>query len=255
MKKILAIGSSVLLLLAAGCKKEAERIADFELQPNTQAFLKINVVSVYRANPSFQLKVNDTRVSNLITARTPFPGGGFNTNGDNRPDYLSITPGNTKVAATIPNRNTNNDSMVLYTTNLNLEAGKYYTAHITDTAANTKVVLLEDDIAMPERGTSRYKFVHLMPNVPFIDLYHGTLLVANRVPYLGNVVFTRPTAGASTAWSIRESGTSPTSTALATYSSANTIIDQRGYTIFTLGYKGVTSTDARRPFVSFLLNK
>lgn len=254
MKKIFFIGSAV-IMLAAGCKKEAEKIADFQLHPSTNAGLKINFVSTYARNPTFQLKVNDTRVSNLITTRTPFPGGGFNTNGDNRPDYLSVVPGATKVAATIPNRNTVNDSIVLYSTSVNLDAGKFYTAHITDTAANTKVVLLEDDITMPAPGTSRYKFVHLMPNVPFIDLYHGTEVVASRVPYLGSVTFTRTISGASSAWTIREAGTSPTSTALATYSSANTIIIQRGYTIFSLGYKGVTSTDVRRPFVSFLLNK
>lgn len=240
--------------MALSCKKETERTADYQLHSTNNASLKINFVSTYSRNPTFQLKVNDVRVSNLITARTPFPGGGFNTNGDNRPDYLSVTPGTTKLSATIPNRNTASDSIVLYTTSVDLRAGKHYTAHITDTAANTKIVLLEDDVTMPAPGTSRYKFVNLMPNVPFIDLYHGSEMVANRVPYLGNVVFTRNMAGASQAWTIRESGTSPTSTALATYSSANTIIGQRGYTIFSLGYKGVTSTDARRPFVSFLLN-
>ena len=258
MKKILSIGSiAFLLLLGAGCKKQAEKIADFSLQDGGQSFLKINFVSNYAANPSFQLKVNDVRVSSLITARTPFPGGGFNTGGDNRPDYLSVMPGSVKVTASIPKKNTNTDSVTLYNTTVNLTEGKYYTVHITDTAANTKMVLVEDDISFPAIGTSRYRFIHLMPNVTALDLYQGSVKVASNVPYLGSVVITLPTtaAGVSSTWTIREVGSSPTSTGLATYGSANTIIDQRGYTIFALGYKGVTTTDARRPFVSFLLNK
>jgi len=257
MKKILNIGCclSLLALMSTGCKKEAEKIADFTTVPSSQALLKINVVSMYLANPSFQLKVNDARVSNLITARTPFPGGGFNTSGDNRPDYLPVDPGAVKVAATIPKKNTNTDSVSIFSTSVNLAAGKYFTLHVTDTAANTKYVLLEDDITFPAVGTSRYRFVHLIPNVAALDLYHGTTLVASNIPYLGNTVIIRPTLGAAQGWTVREAGSGPTGAVLATYTSANTVIDQRGYTIFAMGYKLSSTTDVRRPFLSFLLNK
>lgn len=260
MKKILTISSSlaILFLVITGCEKEAEKTAEFTMVTTNQALLKINYNAAYTANPGVQLKLNDTRVSSLITARTPFPGGGFNTGGDNRPDYLTVAPGNVKLGVSIPNNNTNSDSVVLFTTSFTLEANKNYTAHITDTGANTKIVLLADDVTMPDTGTSRYKFVHLMPNVTAIDLYHGTTLVAANVPYLGSVVFNRLTWGATSSWTTREAGSGPAGTVLATYSSTNTIIPQRGYTVFAVGYKGLATTApgyaTRRPYVSFFLN-
>jgi len=237
-----------------GCKKEAEKIADFTLVPTSQALLKINYNSAYNLNPSVQLKVNDTRVSGLITARTPFPGGGFNTNGDNRPDYLPVTPGSVKLGVSIPKKDTPTDSIGLFTTSFNLEANKNYTAHITDTGANTKIVLLTDDISMPDTGSSRYKFVHLMPNTTALDLYHGTTLVASNIPYLSSIVFTRPTFGASQVWTVREAGTGVGGPVISTYTSGNTVLIQRGYTVFAIGYKGATD-NTRKPYVSFLLNK
>ena len=69
MKKILSISFffASVFLITTGCEKEAEKIADFTLVPTSQALLKINFNSAYNSNPSVQLKVNDTRVSNLIT--------------------------------------------------------------------------------------------------------------------------------------------------------------------------------------------
>lgn len=255
MRKFPIIISSLFsLALVSGCKKEFKPVAEYQTSVPTQANLKINYNSAYNANPSVQIKINDVRVSNLLTARTPFPGGGFNTGGDNRPDYLQVNPGAVKISISIPKKDTPTDSIVLFTSNINVEANKYYTAHITDTAANTKLLLQTDDLANPAANTSRYKFVHLIPNVGALDLYHGGVLVASNVPYLGSVTFTRPIPGASSVWDLREAGTSPTSTVLATYTSANTIINMRVYTIFAVGYKGQTST-VRRPYVSFFLNK
>jgi hypothetical protein len=261
MKKIIntSLSLALLFLMGTGCEKEAEKIADFSTVSSGEALLKINFVSAYTANPSVHLKLNDVRVSNLITARTPFPGGGYNTAGDSRPDYLSVNPGSIKLSAAIPNRNTANDSIVLFNSTISLAANKNYTAHITDTGANTKVVLLTDDISMPDTGTARYTFVHLMPNVAALDLYHNNTLVASNVPYLGSVVFNRPTRGASPIWNVRQAGTGAAGTVLATYSSTNTVLARRGYTVFALGYNGLLTTapgyTARRPYVSFLLNK
>jgi hypothetical protein len=256
MKKLLNIPFFIVCfsVIIASCEKKAEKIADFTMSTSSETQLKINYNSSYTANPGIQLKLNDVRVSGLITTRTPFPGGGYNTNGDSRPDYLEVKPGVTKLTVSIPKKNTATDSVLLYSTTFNLEANKNFTAHITDTGASTKILVLNDDITMPEAGTARYKFVHLMPNVAALDLYHGTTLVASNIPYLGNVVFTRPTTAALPDWTIREAGTPSTGVALSTYSSTNTVLNQRGYTVFAIGYKGPTDA-VKKPYVSFLLNK
>ena len=257
MKRLLYIGLVLFSGLSlTGCDKETEWTAEANNVPaERQAFLKINYVSNYAANPSVHLTVNDIRVSNLITARTPFPGGGYNTGGSNFGDYLSVRSGPNKVSVAIPHRNYFGDSVLLYTTNLTLEPNMYYTLHITDTASKTKQLLTVDDLTQPEAGQTRFRFINLMPNVAAVDLYYGTTKVASNIPYLTSSTYiTMAVPTTALAWSIREAGASATSTALATYTSANTTLSQRVYTAFALGYKS-SSDAARRPYISFYLNK
>lgn len=251
--------SSALLFLA-GCDKEDVVTATNNNVPSGMALLKINYNSAYVSNPTVQFSVNKNRVSGLVATRTPYPGGGYNTGGNNYPDYLSVDPGNIEFGVAVPKKNTNADSIVFLTKNISLAADKRYTLHITDTGTNTKTVLVEDNIALPQPNTARYRFINLMPNVAAVDLYYGTTVIAGNIPYLGVspdfVVPFPSTASPLQTWSIRETGSSPTSTALASYSSANTVLNQRVYTAFAVGYKGVPTTDnTRKPYISFLLNR
>jgi hypothetical protein len=259
MKRILIMFSlaCTIGLAFTSCKKEVVRVAAETNVESDKAKLKVNYVSAYNSNnPGIQVKLNNSRVSNVVTFRTPYPGGGFNTGGGSTNDYLVVTPGQTTLKISVPNFGKETDSVELFSTALNLAAGKNYTAHITDTGANTKIALLEDDITQPAFGKSKYRFVNLMPNVPAIDLYYGTTLVASNVAYLASSpYFELPLPVTSLTWSTRETGSSPTSTALATYLSASTSTNRRVYTIFASGYKGITgTTNPRRPFVSFILN-
>lgn len=245
----------VVVLVTVSCTKTNEYTATRTYVTAEEALLKINYLSAYVANPGVQLSINNTRVSGVITGRTPFPGGGYNTNGDSRPDYLSITPGANTLSIAIPKKGTNTDSVVLFSTSLTLVKGKNYTVHVSDTLAKTKALLIEDELAEIEPNYARYRFVNMMPNAPFVDLYYGTKLVATGIPYLGySAYFNLPYTTAATPWDIRETGTLPTSTALASYPSSNTTLNQRMYTVFALGYKGATAATTK-PYVSFLLNK
>jgi hypothetical protein len=250
---LLIITTSFVLL---GCKKEIAWKADNTLVSSGQARLKINAVTQYRANPSFQLKINGTRVSNLITARTPYPGGGYNTGGGSANDYMAVPSGVVNIIGAIPKAGTATDSVVLFNRNITIDQNKNYSAHIADTGANIRVLVLEDDLTPAESGFAKYRFVNLMPNAPAVDLYFGTTLVATNIAYMSaSNYFTVPTTPTA-AWNIRETGTAANSTAMATYA-ANTAVQQttRVYTVFASGYKGLPSTDPRRPFVAFYLVK
>lgn len=244
------------MVIAAGsCSKKADYTADRTFVTPGDALLKINYLSAYALNPGVQIKINGQRVSGLITGRTPFPGGGYNTNGSNFPDYLAVSPGSTTVSITIPKKNTNVDSVVLFTTTVNTVAGKNISLHVSDTLAKTKALAIEDDLSIPAPNYSSYTFVNMIPNAPSVDIYYGTTLMASGVGYLGSSkVFTNLVQTVAGTWSIRETGTLPTSTALATYSSLNTSINQRAYTVFASGYKGSTATNTK-PYVSFLLKR
>jgi hypothetical protein len=252
MKKIV-INSLFCLAVAgfAGCEKDKDYKAPFETASSSDALLKINYASAYVANPSVQLNIDDVRVSGLITGRTPFPGGGYNTNGSNFPDYLSVAPGTRKISVVIPKKNTNIDSIVLFSTQADLNRNTNHTLHIMDTFTRTKSLLVKDNLTPPAFRKIRYRFVNLMPNANPLDLYFGTEKVASAVPYnTEGVVFEIPTQTAA-AWNIREVGSA---TVLATYTSANTVVNERVYTAYAMGYKGATAT-ATKPYISFFLNR
>lgn len=243
-----------MIFFVSSCNKDTEYKAPQTFPNGNTAYLKINYASLHATNPSVQIAINDVRVSGSITGRTPFPGGGFNTSGSSFPDYLAVKAGVNKLSIVGLNRGTQKDSVVMFFTNINLQAGKFYTAHVTDTAARTQALLLEDVLGFKDT-TSRYRFVNLMPNVPLVDLYYGTTLVSSAIPYLNSsAYFDLPSPLLTAAWTIRETGTAPTSTALATFTSTNTSLRGRVYTAFALGYRGQTLATTR-PYISFLLNQ
>ncbi len=246
--------SGTFLFVMAGCTKDHSYKATYVATESNKALLKVNYLSAYATNPGVIISINKVRMSGVITSPTPFPGGGYNVNGSNFPDYLSLDSGNVQVAFTVPNRGTGIDSIRLFSTELKLQAGKNYTAHVTDTFVRTKVVLVEDDLTPAQPGTARFKFLNLMPNVAAVDLYFGADLVMTNIPYLGvSPYFTIATPTAALPWTIRETGSNPSAAALATFSSSNTTLSRRVYTAFARGYKGATDA-VRRPAISFLIN-
>lgn len=253
--KQLSITCLLFVAILSGCSKKDIKYGDFELVNSTQSFLKINFASAYSANPNVQFSVNGVRVSNLLTARTPFPGGGYNTGGGSTPDYLAVKPGSLTFSISIPQKNTNIDSVVLYSTAVNVTAGEYNTLHIADTSTSTQSVLIPDNRMSPDSGYAKFRFINLMPNVPAIDLYYGTTVVASNIAYkVVSDYFTIAVPATALAWSVRPAGAAPSSTALATYTSASTTTNGRSYTAFAMGYSGQTST-ARKPYISFFLIK
>lgn len=145
------------------------------------------------------------------------------------------------------------DSVSRYKTNLTFEGGKRYSLHIADTAANTKHVLIEDDFSRPDTSSARYRVINLIPNASAIDLYNGTELVATNIKYMEiSNYFVLSTTSGSSVWNVRETGTGPTGTVLATYNSTSTKLSQRSYTAFAMGYKGQTLATLR-PYISFFL--
>lgn len=243
--------TSVVLVIQFGCNKNEIKYGDFDLISNNNANLKVNFTSAYASNPDIQFKIDGKRVSNAIKTRTPFPGGGYNTGGGSTPDYLAVKTGSIAFTASVPQKGTEIDSILLFSTNLDLTGGSFSTLNISDTGASTSSLLVTDDRVSPDSGFVKYRFVNLMPNVPSIDLYNGTTLVASGIAYKSASNYFTLQLPASSAWSIRAAGSS---TNLATYSSASTITNARSYTAFAQGYAG--STDAtRKPYISFFLTK
>lgn len=262
MKIFSALAICALCILLASCTKNVLDYGETVKFGEDQALLKINYTSYYSDNRAVYFKINDQRVSGIMTARTPFPGGGYNTGGASSSDFLMVSSGDVKLSVVLPHKiDKGLDSLVLYTTNIQLTGGKNYVVHIADTAAKTKTLLSEEQFVRPDTAKCNYRFVNLMPNVPAVDLYYGTsaanhvldTLIAGNVSYMAitNVITLK--SAQSKTWKIRPAGAAlTTATILASYTSASTFLNQRVYTIFASGYNGITLAP-RRPYVSFLL--
>lgn len=266
LKYIIPSALIAMTLFVMGCEKNVLDYGEVEKLGADQALLKINYVSQYKSNPTVVLKLNDIRISSIITSRTPFPGGGYNTGGGSQPDFLVVNPGAVKLTVAVPfKKDTGKDSLVLYNTTLQIAAGGRYVAHVTDTATNTKTFVTEENFVRPDSGFCAYRFTNLMPDVPAVDLYYGTsatvhtadTLLAGNVTYLSMSPQFKVRFGQAKTWKIRRAGAAlTTATILANYTSTNTFTNSRVYNIMASGY-GVypttPTTETRRPFVSFFL--
>lgn len=243
-------------VLFIGCEKNKDNVfSEYDLvDQTTNAFIKVNYNVAFYNNPGVQLKLNGTRVSGLLNTRYPFPGGGFNTLGGSTGDYFPVKPGNTEVSLTIPKKGTLLDSVEVYKTTVSLAASKRYSLHVADSLVR-KSLLVDEDVSLPDSGFFRMRFVNLMANVPSIDLYNGSVLVAAGVPFMGiSNAFTLPNATpTSNVWNIRIGGSAATSAVIATYTSSSTILQRRVYTAFANGYNGYPTggIDPRKPYISF----
>ena len=243
----------------AACTKNELEITGGTVLNSSNAQAKIFFVSAYRANPTYQININDIRVSNLLggaTNPTPFPGGGLNTGGSSTGDYIGVNAGTLKVSFVIPKFNTNTDSVTLASNNVAFEAGKKYSLYVTDTASATSYVMVEDSLVRTDSGFAKYKFVNLIPDGGAVDLYVGTVMVASNIAYKAvSPSFTLPTSNASSTWSIRATGTT-TTIGGGSGSQASSLGNQRVYTVIARGYRSITTTtDPRYAKISLIFNQ
>lgn len=259
MKKyILIMGFLVTgAVIIYSCRKNTISVAPFDIASGNALF-KLNYACPYKSIGAVQIKIDDERVSNTITYATPFPGGGLNTGGSSNADYLSLAPGEHTVSLSVPKVGSSEDSIKVYSTTINVGASTYYTLHVTDTATNTKSLLLTDLSSMPDSGQSKFTFVNLIPESA-IDLYFGPTKVASNVGFkISTDTFSLASASAYQ-FAIRLAGSSATSTPLATYpisgTTTYTIPNQRVFTAYARGYLGLTSGDTRKAQLSFVYNK
>ena len=265
IKKLTLCFLSFTLLI--GCKEAIQDFGDLDFLTSDDAIVKINMASVYSDDRYMYVRFNDQRVTPRIRAREPYPGGGYNTRGDSRPDFLKVSAGTVNIKVCLPHSvDIGKDSIVLSEQSVVLEGGKQYTLHVTDTAANTQLILSQESLARPDSSFATYRFVNLMPNVEAIDLYYGFYstsaggqspaqdsLVASGIKYGQISDYFTLNRVATRTWKIRPAGAAVTNeTVLAFYTSTSSTLDRRSYTAYALGYAGFTST-IMKPYISFYL--
>lgn len=262
MKKLFII--LIGLIFFASCGKNIITYGEVEYPDMSKAIVKINMASMYPDNRFMFVKFNDVRVTPNIQGRQPYPGGGYNTYGDSRPDFLTADPGKLNIKVCMASKIDPLKDSLLYEVSYDVQGGKSYTIHVADTSQNTKSMLQEEFFVMPDSGYASYKFVNLMPDVEYVDLYYGQsatshvadVLVASNIKFMSSSENFTLNRYMTRTWKVRRAGTGTTGTVLASYVNAGAILNQRQYTAYALGYEssfGKTPARTNRPFVSFFL--
>lgn len=262
--------SIAVMMLTTSCKKNELKTTEVNKLTDNEAQLKVVFASSYRSNPNFMIFINGVRSSSVLTVSstgtstsapfvTPFPGGGLNTGGGSTSDYLRIPSGQVTVSVAVPKKGTIVDSLPLATSQLTYEAGKKYSLYFVDTSTAVTSFLVADTLTAPDSGYAKFKFVNLMADVSAgLDLYIGTVKVASAIPFKGvSPSFIIPTNNASTVWAIRPAGAAASTTALATYTSAASLANQRVLTVLARGYNAISTTtgDIRKRSIALIFNQ
>jgi Domain of unknown function (DUF4397) len=255
------IGLMGCLILANACKKNEATLLKTNLDVDGKANVKVGYFSPVSSltNRGVQVKVDEARVTSLLTYAVAFPGGGLNMGGLSNADYLLVDAGSRNVKVSIPAVNTNTDSVMLFSGSLNMLANRKQTILLTDTLPNVAATVVYDDVADPPSGFSRAKFFNGIPGTT-VDLYVRTPLgvvnAAKDIPYKGVSTFfdISGSIGADTFQIVRSGNAYTPANVVSSYS--NTILAGRTYTVLSRGYINVVSTtDIRRPLVSLIVNK
>ncbi len=229
------------------CTKNSLHTSQLE-STDSKSLLKIAYLSPSVTNQNVQVKINDQRVSGLISYSFGLPGGGTNIGGANTTDYLSVDAGQVKVSISLPKAGSNADSVALYSTILTLDAGKMNTLFITDTFPAISSFVVADSLSRPDSGFIKLRFVHSMPDIPAVDVYKNAQLLFSNVPFKGASGYATTNLGSDT-FKIRVAGALPTATPVVTRVVATA--NQKEYTFLSRGYRSLSGT--RGPQISNLV--
>lgn len=150
-------------LFIAGCEKNELRLTVYDL-PTDKAYARFYFLSP--GTPSVMIKVNDIKLNGSNTAGS----GGLFPSIVNQPDYASVPP-NSVMKLSLPNIGTLNDSVVIFTGNIGLAAGKFYAVTLADTGADRTLFANETILSpVPDSGFFYIRFINAMAKSPSLSL-------------------------------------------------------------------------------------
>jgi len=145
------------------CDKNELRLTEYDL-PQDKAYIRFALFSP--GTPSTMIKVNDVKINGATTSGN----GGFFPSIVNSPDYSAITP-NGNFRLSLPNTGTGNDSVLLYSGTLAVEAKKFYSVCLADTGISRTLFAIEDKLgALPDSGYVNIRLINAQPKLEALNL-------------------------------------------------------------------------------------
>lgn len=134
----------VLSITFSACEKVPLSTTDYSL-PTDKALVRFALYSP--STPAVMIKINDVKINGNTTSGF----GGIFPSIVNFPDYAAVSPGST-LKLSLPNTGTQNDSVVLFNSKLDVVAGKFYSVTLADTGVNRTAFSVEDQF-LPQKDS------------------------------------------------------------------------------------------------------
>ncbi len=151
----LLIVSAFMLLFIVACKKNELSLTQFSL-PQDKAYVRFGLLSPNTT--AVMIKINGVKING---ANTPGSAGFFPAI-LNMPDYSAVVP-NGVLRLSLPNFGTANDSVLIFSGNLSMSAGKYYAVCLADTGTDRSLFAVEDKLgALPDSGFFNLRMINAM---------------------------------------------------------------------------------------------
>jgi hypothetical protein len=158
--------------------------------PTDKAFVRLALYSP--GTPAVMIKANDVKINGNTTSGN----GGFFPATTTFPDYAAV-PANSTIKLSLANSGTQNDSIVLFNSQLNFEAGKFYSVTLADTGINRTAFSTPDEFLTPKDSFLSVRLINAMvgstltllriDSATATDVVRDTL--ARNIPYKGTSGF------------------------------------------------------------------
>lgn len=160
-RNLFLVLSAVIVAIAA-CDKTELSSTEYDF-PDGKAYVRFAMLSP--ATSSVMIKVDTTK----IIASTSGSSGLFPIFA-NVANYAVVNPGGT-VRVSLPNTSTSNDSVLIFSGKLNLEAGKYYSVTLADTGVDRTVFVIDDVFSsLPPDSMMNIRFINAMAKTQPLSL-------------------------------------------------------------------------------------
>lgn len=185
---IFAVAATFLFGMSS-CEKSELRATEYDL-PTSQAFVRFAFVSP--GLPAVMIKVNNNKINGTNTSGT---AGLFPVNAGIA-EYAAVPP-NGALRLSLANTGTSNDSVVLFTGNLTIDAGKFYTTVLADSGSNRRLFSVPDDFGnLSDSGFTRLRFINATgksPGLSLVRIDSSTATLVSRDTLFRNIAFAAAT--------------------------------------------------------------
>jgi len=253
MKKIkIIIGCFVVLSIGfIACTKNDLQLTEFDL-PTEKAFVRFAFFSP--GTTSVMVKINNVKINGASTSGA----SGFFPAVINTPDYAAIEPTGV-LKMSLPNVGTQNDSVVVFTGNLNLQANRSYSVVLSDTGVNRTLWSVGDDFfSNTDSGFYFVRLINAMVNTPagldFVRIDSSSATAVTRDTIARNVAYKSVTLPIRTEFKARPGFgflryrlvNSATKMPVGTVNTppAENLINQRTLTLYATGFSNGTGSTA-----------